>query len=220
MAAAATLSGCNCGLFCCNRSECADSGCTGGSCNGGQCDDGCCGLGSCCSRLCGCWTGVCTGHSLAVPDVQPLGSVVRAHYHTMQTNGEAVDFILHRNDFIGNTAELTPAGKDHIMEIGARMRSAPFPVIVERSEHNADPELDAHRREIVARVLTDLGNADAYQRVFVSPAYGRALNSQEAEFDYYRFVYTRGGFGNFGNNFGGGWGGGFGGGVGFGGFGF
>ena len=118
--------------------------------------------------------------SLAIPDVYPLGSVVRAHYHVMQTNGEATDFIIYDREFVGSTAELTPAGKDHIMEIAARMRSVPFPIIVERTENNADPELDRHRQELVALILRDFGNSDAYQRTFVAPAYGKGMNSLEA----------------------------------------
>jgi hypothetical protein len=138
----------------------------------------------------------------------------------MQANAEAADFIFHRHEFVGNTAELAPRGKDHIAEVAARMRSAPFPVIIERTENNADPELDAFRRDLVAQILTDFGNPDAQQRTIVSPAYGKGINSREAEVDYYRFIYTRGGFGNFGNNFGNGFGnsggaGGFGGGFGF-----
>ncbi len=155
---------------------------------------------------------------MAIPDEQPLGSVVRAHYHTMQANAEATDFIFHRHEFVGKTAELAPIGKDHIMEVAARMRSAPFPVIVERSPNNADPELDALRRDTVAQVLTDFGNPDAQQRTIVSPAYAKAINSQEAQMDYYRFIYTRfgGGGGGGGGGFGGGgFGGGGGGGGGF-----
>ena len=144
--------------------------------------------------------------SNAIPETYPLGSVNRAHYHTMETNAEASDFIFHRNEFVGSTAELTPHGKDHIVEVGARMRSAPFPVIIERMENNADPELDEHRRNIVAQVLHNFGNADAEQRTFVSQAYGIGINSREAEFDYYRFIFTRGfgGGGNIGGGFGGG----------------
>ena len=164
------------------------------------------------------WQGCClnpyTWRSPAIPETLPLGSTVRAHYHTMQTNGEAADFIIHDHEFVGNSAELTPFGKDHIAEIGARMRSAPFPVLVERSENNSDPELDAHRRTIVAQVLYGMGNPDADQRTIVSPSYGKGLNSQEAEMDYYNFIFTRGGNGNGFNNQGnfGGAGGGFGGG--------
>lgn len=155
-------------------------------------------------------------HNLAVPQTVPLGSTVRAHYHTMQANAEASDFILHRHEFVDKTAELTPAGKDHILEIASRMRSAPFPVLIERSENNSDPELDDHRRRLVAQILTDFGNPDAAQRTIVAPAYGRGLDAREAEFDYRRFLYTRG-FNNFGG-FGTGFGqyGGAGGGVGFG----
>lgn len=163
--------------------------------------------------------GVVHARSMAIPDTYPLGSVIRSHYHAMETNGEAADFIFHRNDFLESSAELTPEGKDHLLEIAARMRSAPFPVLVERSEHNADPELDEHRRNLVATVLTDLGNPDAHQRTIVSPAYGLGLNSVEAQSDYYQYLYTRGGTGgNFsGSNGGfGGFGGAGGGGFGFG----
>ncbi len=177
-----------------------------------------------CSYVCCWWQGCClnpcTWRNPATPETLPLGSTVRAHYHTMQTNGEAADFILHDHEFVQNTAELTPAGKDHVAEIAARMRSAPFPVIVERVENNSDPELDAHRRQIIAQVLYTLGNQDADQRTFVAPAYGKGINSQEAEVDYYGFIFTRGGFGgNFNNQGtfgGGGFGGGGGGGIGFG----
>ena len=153
----------------------------------------------------------------AIPDTLPLGSTVRAHYHTMQTNAEASDFVMHRYDFVGFTPELSPAGRDHVVEIAARMKSAPFPVVVERSENNSDPELDARRRNLIAQILSDFGVPEANQRTFVSPAYGRNANSVEAQFDYYQFLYTRGGAGGYGNGGYGGAGGfgGGGGGVGF-----
>jgi len=161
------------------------------------------------SSASGCGVAIPWFRSPAIPDRYPLGSIVRAHYQAMQTNAEAVDFVLNRNDFVGDTAELTPDGKDHILEIAARMRSAPFPVIVERSENNSNPQLDAERRNTVAVVLTDLGNPDADQRTFVSTAYGRGMTSMEGELDYYRYIYTRGGnnndnFGGNNGNFGGG----------------
>ncbi|MFG0336027.1 MAG: hypothetical protein ACF8TS_21925 [Maioricimonas sp. JB049] len=152
--------------------------------------------------------------SNAIPETLPLGSAVRAHYQVMETNGEAADFIFHRNDFVAETAELTPDGKDKILEIAARMRSTPFPVLIQRSENNSDPELDAIRRTLVARILTDMGNPDANQRTIVATPYGPGYNAIQAEPMYYRHVLS----GGNGNNFGqfGGFGGGGGGGVGFG----
>jgi hypothetical protein len=182
----------------------------------------CCPAAGCARCYCwwqGCCINPCTWRSPATPETLPLGSTVRAHYHTMEANGEAADFILHDHEFVRNSAELTPYGKDHILEVAARMRSTPFPVLVERSENNSDPELDAHRRNIVAQVLYSLGNPDADQRTIVAPAYGKGLNSQEAETDYNNFVFTRdgggGGFNNVGG-FGGVGGAGGAGGVGFG----
>jgi hypothetical protein len=134
-----------------------------------------CGVGGCG------WNAACRAPS--VPDVYPLGAVNRAHYQTMQANGEAANFILHLNDFVGSTSELTPAGKDHVLEIAARARSVPFPVVIERSENNASPALDEHRRASIAQVLVDLGVVDAPQRTVVAPAYGKGLTGREAEAD-------------------------------------
>ncbi|MFG0297282.1 MAG: hypothetical protein ACF8PG_15350 [Maioricimonas sp. JB045] len=159
--------------------------------------------------------------SNAIPETLPLGSTVRAHYQVMETNAEAADFIFHRHDFVGATAELTPDGKDKVLEIAARMRSAPFPVLIERSENNSDPELDAIRRTLIARILTDMGNPDANQRTVVATPYGPGYNALQAEPMYYRHILNGGigdNYGQYGNTFGqyGSFGGGGGGGIGFG----
>lgn len=139
---------------------------------------------------------------LGIPDRFPLGAVERAHFHTMQTNGEAGDFIMYQMDFVGDTPELNVDGRDHLNEIAARLQSTPFPVIVERTYNNANPQLDAERRQMVALVLHDLGNPDADQRTFVGPAYGRGQTSIESQIDYMRYIGSRGGFGgaNAGGN--------------------
>lgn len=135
---------------------------------------------------CGC------GHrSMAIPDTIPLGAVSRAHWHTQQTNGEAHDFIIYRNEFVDNSSALTPYGRDHIQEIAARMSSAPFPVLVQRSWNNADPELDSARRQLVVSVLTTLGNQDADQRTVVSQPYSNGLNSTEGIQDFGRYIGSR-----------------------------
>lgn len=154
--------------------------------------------------------------SHAIPEVLPLGVVVRSHYQAMETNAEAVDFILYDRDFVLETAELTSDGKDKVLEIAARMRSAPFPVLIERSENNSNPELDAYRRDLIAQILTDLGNPDGQQRTIVATPYGPGYNSIESERDWYQHI---GGGGNNNNNLGNnGFGGGFGGGGAGGGF--
>lgn len=189
---------------CCSTNDCY----TSSEC--GQCDS----CGSCgypndqCSG--GCWSSWYPRGRQAIPDIIPLGAINRAHWHMMETNGEAADFVMYRNEFVDNSSELTPYGRDHIMEIAARMPSAPFPVLVQRSLYNADPELDHIRRDVVVRVLTDLGNPDADQRTVVSQPYSNGINSMEGEQDYGRFRQIRGrnGGGNGGNGGGGGGGGG------------
>lgn len=208
-----SLTGCaHIGRHQCGTAEscesCGTGQCEGDSCAScGECESG----GGCChgGHLAGCLYGWCWRKSNAIPDTLPLGSTVRSHLQVMETNAEAADFILHRHDFVGQTAELTPNAKDHILEIAARMRSTPFPVIVERSDNNSDPELDAIRRNLVAQILTDLGNPDAQQRTVVAPSYGPGYVGERAEMTYYQHIY-RGGLG--GGNLGGGFGGG---GVGF-----
>jgi hypothetical protein len=132
----------------------------------------CCGCGWCWPSRCG------------VPDRYPLGSVNRAHYQTMEANAEAADFILHQHEFVGETSELTPDGKDHLLEIAARARSAPFPILVERSENNSTPSLDERRRATIAQALVDRGVADAPERTIIAPAYGKGLTGGEAEANY------------------------------------
>ncbi len=184
----------------CSTTACCDSGCESGGCSWWN--------------RCGFCGGNPSGRN-QIPDVLPLGSVIRAHFNTMQINGEAADFVMYRNEFVDNSSELSPCGRDHIAEIAARMPSTPFPIIVQRSINNADPELDQIRRDIVVRVLTDLGNQDANQRVVVSQPYSNGLNSMEGEQDYGRFRGIRGirGGGNQGGGGGGAGGGGGGGGF-------
>lgn len=201
-------SGCNTGC-----DPCSDGSCSSGSCNTGRCRPSFIGCGSCCG-LFGGLKGRLSHRSLAIPDQYPVGAIERAHFHQMQTNAEAVDFILYQNDFVGESAELTPDGKSKIEEIAARMRSAPFPVLVERTWNNADPELDSHRRELVATILAEKGNPDANNRTFVSPAYGPGKTSLEAAPEYYMNTYISSGNNQNNNNGGGGGGGGFGGGGG------
>ena len=128
---------------------------------------------------------------MSVPDVVPLGAISKAHWHTMETNGEASDFVLYRHEFADQSLELSPYGRDHIMEIAARMPATPFPVLVQRSDNNCDPDLDAARRDLVVRILTDLGNTDAEARTFVSQPYSDGIHSAEAEQDYVRFRASR-----------------------------
>ena len=164
-----------------------------------------------CSQ-CGCgirgrMTGWLHRPSNAIPDTFPLGKVSEAWYYEMETNAEAVDFVMHDLDFVGQTTELTSDGKDHLLEIAARMRAQPFPVIVERFPNNSDPELDLARRNLVAQVLTDFGNPDAQQRVIVAPSYTPGYTSRQAQATYFRHTLSNT-TGNANNNGGLGGGGG------------
>lgn len=198
------LPGVPCGSGSCGSCSAPTATCDtcGPGCGNGGCDQ--------CGGIRGRIHGMFHRRSNAVPDVFPLGKVSEAWYYEMETNAEAVDFVMHDLDFVGQTTELTSDGKDHIMEIAARMRAQPFPVIVERFPNNADPELDLARRNLVAQILTDFGNPDAQQRVVVATSYGPGYTSTQAQRNYFRHTQTNGNGnngGNFGGNFGGGGGG-------------
>ncbi len=160
----------------------------------------CCPHPTCCSGLALPSCSIANHSRNMIPQVYPLGSVLRAHLHTEQTNAEATDFVFNLVHFHGETAHLTPDGKDHLMEVAARMRSAPFPVLIERTPNNANPTLDAERRVVVARSLADLGNPDSDQRTIVAVPYDRGFNSFEGEADYYTNFNFRGNNNGFGNN--------------------
>ncbi len=113
----------------------------------------------------------------AVPYMNPLGSVSYAHYHAMEANGEAADFVINRSDFESGSPDLTPAGRDHILEVGARMNATPFPVLIEPSDEGDD--VDLHRKQIVTEILSQLGNADAAQRVMISRPYSDGIRAAD-----------------------------------------
>jgi hypothetical protein len=119
----------------------------------------------------------------STPCLYPLGAVNQAHYEAMQANGRAAAFTVHEFEFIGTSSELSPAGKDHLLEIAGRARTVPFPIVIERSDGNSNPTLDEHRRASVAQVMLDLGIGDAAQRTIVAPAYGKEPIGREAEMD-------------------------------------
>jgi hypothetical protein len=139
------------------------------------------GLGLAVTGLCGCWGVGAAARTPSCNEAYPLGTLNQAHYEAMHAKGRAAAFILHQNDFLGSTSELSPAGKDHVLEIVNTARTVPFPVLIERCDNNANPSLDERRRASVAQVLADLGIADAQQRTSIAPAAEKGLSSAEAE---------------------------------------
>jgi hypothetical protein len=119
----------------------------------------------------------------SAPCLYPLGAVNQAYYEAMQTNGQAAAFTIHQFEFIGTSSELSPAGKDHLLEIAGRAHSVPFPVVIERTDGNSNPTLDEHRRASVAQVLLDLGIGDAARRTIVAPDNGKELSARAREAD-------------------------------------
>lgn len=132
----------------------------------------------------------------------PLGQVTDAHWETQQTNAEASDFVLYDHEFEGETARLTPAGKKHLLQIAVRMEHVPFPVVVEQSPDNRNPELDASRRAAVIGHLEQVGVETASPRVVVAPAIAPGITAMEGEAAYYSTLHGADGYGAFGGGYG------------------
>jgi len=125
----------------------------------------------------------------------PLGQVSDSFWETQQTNAEAADFIFYDHEFKGNTAELAPGAKKHLMQVALRLEHVPFPVVIEESVHNAKPELDQARRQTVVEQLARLGAGNIEERVIVANAFPEGYTAIESEGSYYNVI---------GNMFGGG----------------
>lgn len=123
----------------------------------------------------------------------PLGQVSDSHWETQQTNAEAADFVFYDHDFERDTANLSPGAKDKLMQVALRIEHVPFPIVIERSEHNGAPARDQQRRHVIVEQLNRLGVENADARVVVASAFSEGYTAQEGERAYYM---------NLGNNYG------------------
>ncbi|MGQ9503681.1 MAG: hypothetical protein ACUVQG_01250 [Thermogutta sp.] len=139
----------------------------------------------------------------------PLGQVTDAHWETMQTNAEAADFIFFDHEFVGQTAELTPLGRKHLLSVALRLEHVPFPIVVEESPRGENPQLDENRRQAIVNQLAQLGldRQMIEARTVVAPAFTEGLSAIEGEAAYYRTLtdgnYGGGAYGGLGRGFGG-----------------
>jgi hypothetical protein len=144
------------------------------------------------------------GHQLPLVDRPfPVGQVSDSFWETQQTNAEAADFIFYDHEFRGNTAELAPGAKKHLEQVALRLSHVPFPVVVEQSPHNKQPQVDQARRQTIVLALARMGVLDVENRVIVANAFPEGLTAQEAEGAYYGGVLTDSFGGGSGRRFGG-----------------
>ncbi len=132
----------------------------------------------------------------------PVGAATDAFWETQQTNAEAADFIFYDHEFVGETAQLTPAAKQHLEQVALRLEHVPFPITIEQSENNFKPELDRQRRQMVVEQLARIGMQNAEGRVVIAGAFVPGIPGVQGERSYYSTL--GGGFGGgAGNRFGG-----------------
>ena len=172
----------------------------------------------------------CTRHGgmapMAATAVAPLGSTSDTIWQQQEVNAEASDFVVYQHEFQEGSNVLNLAGQDHVKQIAFRLQQGEtFPVVVERSMNSADPnskfhypvnanpDLDARRRDLIVKALVRMGIEDADDRVVVAPAVATGQRAFEAERAYRQTMQNSngfgGGFGGFGGGIGGFGGGGF-----------
>lgn len=139
-----------------------------------------------CAQKCGC--------NVAKP--APLGSISDSIWRQQEANAEASDFVIHEHEFVGDSAVLNKAGKQHLNQIAARAAYDPFQIIVEPSSMSAmpgteyeypvhgDDSLDTVRRDTVVVLLESMGVPDAQHRVIVAPALTPGYEAFQAEGTY------------------------------------
>ena len=160
----------------------------------------CCVLVAACSvLLSGCSTPPPTHEQLLGPAYDrpfPLGQVSDAFWESQQTNAEASDFIFYDHEFEGESENLTPGGRDHLLQVGLRLKQVPFPIVIEQSVGNQKPELDRQRRQRIVDRLMQMGvNGVTDQRVIIAPALAAGITAMEGEAAYYRTL----GYDDFGD---------------------
>jgi hypothetical protein len=131
----------------------------------------------------------------------PLGAVTDAHWETQQTNAEAADFVMYDHEFKGDTAELAPGAKRHLEQMALRLEHVPFPIVIEQTQHNAEPRLDRARRHAVVEHLARMGLPNVENRIVIAPAFAEGFTASEGEQAYGSMLGGAGG--GFGRRFGG-----------------
>lgn len=140
------------------------------------------------------------------PPPEVLGTKNDIINERQEANAEASKYIVYMHEFELNDyangenlggVRLNEAGEEHVNRIAHNLRrGVPFPVVIERSNTSAwpatkfgyavhyNPRLDFKRREVVVRVLAQMGIPDADQRVVIAPAFAQPYTSREAERAY------------------------------------
>ena len=163
-------------------------------------------------RNSGCWGGPYGLRDCAKKPatlVPPHGYSARFAYDTMRLNALAEYFVVYREDWEKDSAELTASGERHVAGIAKRMGLTACAAKVEPS---GKPELDARRLSALSAALMQAGAADGASRVVMGGTRAEGLLGNEIESVFQRSPYSLGGGGtqNTGG-YGGGNGGGYGG---------
>ena len=145
----------------------------------------------CCGGLFGTNSWQTTSRSM-ISESYPLGSVNRAHYHAMETDPRGHGLCLQSQRICGRDVR-TDSRRQRPSPRSGVHADAPFPVVIEQSENNANP--DAFPNPISLR-STSRGWGIPTCSVPLKPTPTIADNSMEGQFDYNMYYMFRHGAGS------------------------
>lgn len=116
----------------------------------------------------------------------PLGESRTANARAMILNGVAARMTLYQYDFVHNSDQLSPRGRDQLARIVGMLADYPFPLVIERSP--CVPSLDEARRATVLNELARSPIAIPPERVVIGIPGANGLSGTEAVLQYRRLL--------------------------------
>ncbi len=119
---------------------------------------------------------------------EPLGATVNGVFKVQANLAYADHFVIYEMEWKGLTAELSPYGRFHILEMARRWGTTPAPIVI---EVNLDDKVNEQRRMTVVNALAKTGVPDPERRVVVGFSRAEGLFGDEAMFLYPQFLLIR-----------------------------
>lgn len=116
----------------------------------------------------------------------PNGTYVRQWQKVHINNAAADEFVIYRNEWLGNKLTLTPYGQFHLLRIVERLPFVPYRLVI---QPECDEKLDQERRLEIVKFLYQRGVPDALNRVVLDYPAAEGLFGDEAARAYFRLLW-------------------------------
>ncbi len=111
----------------------------------------------------------------AIP--QPIGTYSCQWQQAQMTRAEQDDFAIYEKEWIDQTAQLSDAGRDHLLSLAKRMATEPFTVVIEPT---SDAALNEARRAEIMQYLIIREVPGAEERVITANPDAEGMLGQES----------------------------------------